>query len=107
MTEQEKQIEDAKINYSAVWNISNKTFTKKASEVLNIPIERVEVRRCIMMGDEFGKLTVFIYKENDEEKAYYRSHNGSIQYSNLSPNIYEFTSELEKKILNKKTIKIN
>lgn len=96
MTEQEKQIEDAKINFSAVWRISDEVFTKKASEVLNMPIERVEVRRCIMMGNEFGKLTVYVYKEDDDGKAYYRLNNGSKQYSNLPPNIYEFQSALAK-----------
>lgn len=95
MTEQEKQIEDAEINYSPVWRISGEVFTKKASELLNMPIERVEVRRCIAMGIGWGKLTVYVYQEDDDEKAYYRLHNGSTQYVNLSPNIYEFQSALE------------
>ncbi len=94
-TEREQQIEDAKINYSAIWRISREVFMKKASETLNIPIERLELCRCIMMGNEFGKLTVYVYKKDDTEKAYYRLNNGSVQYTNLSPNIYEFENQLK------------
>lgn len=100
MTKQENKIEDAKINFSAIWRISDEVFTKKAGDVLNMPIERVEVRRCIMMGSEFGRLTVFVYKEEDEDKLYYRLNNGCIQYSNLSPNIYKFEKELKNKLIN-------
>ena len=100
MTEQDKQIEEAKTNYSPVWSISNKIFTQAACEILKLPIERVEVRRCVMMGDEWGKLSVYIYKESDEEKAYYRSNNGAIEYRKLSPNLNEFKSQLTEKTIN-------
>ena len=90
--EEEVQIElkEAEINYSAVWRISNEVFTKKASEVLNMPIECVQVHRNIMMGASWGTLHVIVYDEKDEEKAYYRLNNGAKHYENLPPNIYEF-----------------
>ena len=87
-------IEDAKINYSPVYRISNEVFTKKASDVLKVPIERVQVHRNIMSGSTWGKLSVYIFKENDEEKAYYRLNNGAVVYEHLNPNIYEFEKEL-------------
>lgn len=94
--EEEVQIElkEAEINYSAVWRISNEVFTKKASEVLNMPIERVQVHRNIMMGASWGTLHVIVYREDDEEKAYYRLNNGAKHYDNLPPNIYEFERAL-------------
>ena len=97
MTREEQvqlELKEAEINYSAVWRISNEVFTKKASEVLNMPIERVEVRRNIMMGDRFGTLHVIVYDEKDEEKAYYRLNNGAKHYEYLPPNIYEFERAL-------------
>lgn len=96
--EVEIELKGAEINYSAVWRISNETFTKKASEVLNIPIERLQVCRNIMMGDSFGLLSVIVYRENDEEKAYYRLNNGATKYENLPNNIYDFTSALIHKL---------
>jgi hypothetical protein len=94
--EEEVQIElkEAEINYSAVWRISNEVFTKKASEVLNMPIERVEVRRNIMMGSTFETLHVIVYDEKDEEKAYYRLNNNAKHYEYLPQNIYEFERAL-------------
>lgn len=97
MTREEQiqiELKEAEINYSAVWRISNEVFTKKASEVLNMPIERVEVRRNIMMGNTFGTLHVIVYDEKDEEKAYYRLNNGAKHYEYLSPNIFEFERAL-------------
>lgn len=96
-TEHEEAIEKAKIDYHPAFTISNETFTQAAAEILNVPIERVEVRRCILMGDEFGKLTVYLYKEDDLYKIYYWSDNGAIQYTHLSPNIYKFKEELNQK----------
>jgi hypothetical protein len=96
MTQQE-EIEDAKINYSAVYRISDEIFTQVACEVLNIPISRVQITRCISIGSEFGKLTVHVYKEDDERKAYYAFDNGAIRYDYLSANINEFKNELKTK----------
>ena len=92
---EEQEIEDAKINFSTIQKISNIVFLQKASEVLNIPVERVEVRRCIVMGNGYGKLTEYVYKEDDKKKEYYQLSNGSKQYFNLSPNIFEFEKELK------------
>ncbi len=88
------KLKDAEINYSAALRISNKVFTKKASDILNVPIERVEVHRNIMIGKSFGTLHVIVYHEKDEEKAYYRLNNGAKHYEYLPPNIYEFEKEL-------------
>ncbi len=93
--EETNEIEKAKIDYNPVWRISNETFTKAASELLNIPIECVEVRRCIMSGTQFGRLTVYVYSESDEFKEYYDLRNGAIRHTNLSPNINEFKKELK------------
>jgi hypothetical protein len=102
MTREEQiqiELKEAEINYSAVWRISSEVFTKKASEILNMPIERVEVCRNIMMGNSFGTLHVIVYDEKDEEKAYYRLNNKAKHYEYLPPNIYEFERALAKEIL--------
>ncbi len=66
--------EDAKINYSAVWRVSNEVFTAAACEIF------------------------YVYKQDDDEKAYYRQNNGSIQHRVLPSNIYEFKKELQRRI---------
>lgn len=93
---QDVELKNAEVNFSPIWKISEEVFTKKASEILNIPIERVEVRRNIMMGNTFGTLHVIIYDEKDKEKAYYRLNNGAKHYENLPPNIFEFERKLTK-----------
>lgn len=95
--EVEIEIENAKTEYSPIWKISGEVFTKKASEVLNMPIERVEVRRNIMSGNTFGTLHVIVYDEKDEEKAYYRLNNKATHHEYLPSNIHEFTNELKKR----------
>lgn len=91
---QDVELKNAEVNFSPIWKISEEVFTKKASEILNIPIERVEVRRNIMMGNTFGTLHVIIYDEKDKEKAYYRLNNGAKHFENLPSNIFEFASAL-------------
>lgn len=94
MTREEQvqiELKKAEINYSAVWRVSNEVFTKKASEALNMPIERVEVRRNIMMGNNFGTLHVIVYDDKDEERAYYRL---AKHYEYLPSNIFEFERAL-------------
>jgi hypothetical protein len=88
-------IEDSKINYSAAYGVSEAVFTQKASEVLNVPIDRVEVRRNIMSGKSFGTLHVIVYEGEDQEKAYYRLNNKATHYDNLPSNIYEFEEDLK------------
>lgn len=96
----EEQIKDAEINYSGIYNVSEVVFTKKASEILNIPITRVEVRRNIMAGSSFGKLHIIVYDENDTEQQYYHLSNKAVHYHNMPQNIYDFENELIKKIHN-------
>lgn len=67
MTPEQKA--DAEINYSAIFSISNEVFSKKASEVLNVPLG-IEVRRNIMSGPSWGKLCVYVYDENDTENGH-------------------------------------
>ena len=57
----EEEIEKAKTEYSPVWRISNEVFTRRASEILNIPIERIQVLRWILAGDDWGKLCVYVF----------------------------------------------
>jgi len=94
----QQALKDAEINYAPVWQVSNSVFTKKASEVLNTPIERVEVRRNIMIGKNFCTLHVIVYDESDEEKAYYRLNNGAKHYDCLPTNIHDFASALALKL---------
>lgn len=89
---------NSKINYNAGYGVSERFFTQAAVDIVGLPAERIEVRRCIMMGPEFGRLTVYIYRADDEEKAYYRLNNGAVQHRFLSPNIYEFKAQLSAKI---------
>ncbi len=96
MTEEEA-LKDAEINYSPNKRISSQVFTKKASEVLNVPIQRVEVRRTIFNGDGFGTLTVFVYAETDQEKLYYKTDNRTKRYKYLPTNIHAFENELNKR----------
>jgi len=91
----EQQLEEAKINYSPIYKISGEVFTQTACEILNIPIERMEVRRHIGGGGHFGTLTVYVYLENDEDKQYYHFENGATHYEHLSPNIDKFKKELK------------
>ena len=93
----EMAIERAKFQYSAVWKISNEVFTKKASEILNIPIERIQVRRYIAAGELWGTLSVFVFN-GSENQRYYALSKGEYVYDKLPSNIYGFTKEL----LNKK-----
>lgn len=93
----DSEIEKAKVNYSPVWSISNIVFTKAAVDILKVAADRVEVRRCILAGDKHGKLTVYVYKEDDKNKKYYYNFdNGAITYNNLSPNIDKFKEELKR-----------
>jgi uncharacterized protein (UPF0128 family) len=50
------------------------------------------------MGSGFGRLTVFVYSSDDEDKYYYRLNNGATCHTNLSPNIHEFKVQLADKI---------
>lgn len=92
------RLEKSKINWDAAYGVSEQVFTQAACDILGLPIERIEVRRCIQMGSQWGRLTVYVYKENDERKAYYDLTNGAMWYTNLSPNIHKFKTELAEKI---------
>jgi hypothetical protein len=94
-------IRDSEIEYSPIWKVSHEIFTKKASEILGVPTDRISVNRNIMMGNDFGTLSVIVYLETDEERQYYRIHNGATRYKKLPSNIYEFERVLREKSLNK------
>jgi hypothetical protein len=99
MTRAEKiaiEIEKGKTEYSPVWIISNEVFTKKASEILNIPIERIQVRRCVMGGENWGKLSVFVFNRSEDQR-YYSLSDGEYVYDKLPSNINDFSSALAKK----------
>jgi len=87
------EIEEAKTEYSAIWRISNEVFTKAASEVLKIDQDYLQVRRCVMAGENWGKLTVFVFNSKDVQH-YYSLSDGEKAYVNLPTNIDEFKSAL-------------
>lgn len=95
----EESIENAKINYNSVLSISNRLFTQKASEILGISVDRLEIRKSTEnRGFEGNKLNVYIYREGDNLKHYYQVNNGSVSYRNLSLNIFEFETELKSRL---------
>lgn len=94
MTQHDIEIEKAKVDYSAIYRISNEVFTQAACDILDIPMDLLEVRRNIMSGKNFGTLCVIIYQKDDTEKAYYRLDNKAIHYDYLPPNIDEFKKAL-------------
>jgi uncharacterized protein (UPF0128 family) len=94
----DERLEESKVNWNVAYGVSEETFTQAAAEILSLPIERIEVRRCILMGSGFGRLTVFVYSSDDEDKYYYRLNNGATCHTNLSPNIHEFKVQLADKI---------
>jgi hypothetical protein len=79
-----------------VWRISNEVFTKKASEILNISIELIQVRVCVMAGENWGKLSVFVFNSSEDQR-YYALSEGEYVYDKLPSNINEFSSALAKK----------
>ena len=93
---QNSEIEKAKTEYSAVYNASNKAFTEVASSVLGIFKSRLEVRRHVADDVNFGKLTVFVYREGFS-RQYYDINACSKVYANLPSNIVEFEKELRDK----------
>lgn len=94
----ESDIEKAKTDYHPAWSISGIVFTGAAVKIVGVAADRVEVRRCVAAGKNWGKLTVYVYLETDDEKAYYRLNDGSTRYENLSPNIHKFKEELKNRI---------
>ena len=100
MTEEQKiniEIEKSKTEYSPIWRISNEVFTDVASKVLNIDKDFLQIRRCIMTGKNWGKLTVFVFNDK-EEQYYYSLYEGEKAYRNLPSNIDDFKSALANKI---------
>ena len=99
MTREEEvtiEIEKAKTEYSPVWRISSEVFTQKASEILNIPIERIQVRRWVAAGENWGKLSVYVFNDAEEQR-YYALSKGEYVYDKLPSNIDEFSGALAKK----------
>jgi len=89
------EIKKAKIEYSPVWRISSEVFTKAASEILDIDIKRLQVRRHIIAGDNWGKLSVFVFN-NTEDQRYYALEKNEYVYDKLPTNINEFKNALIK-----------
>ena len=88
-------IESAKVEFSAVYKISTEVFTQVASEILNVPINLIQVRRCILATENFGKLYVFVFN-SPENQEYYNLKKGEVCYKHLPSNIDLFTKELMK-----------
>lgn len=105
--EEEKSLKDAVTNYATHLKISREVFTKKASEILEIPIDRVEVRHSTSSELNSKTLTVFVYDETDKEKAYYRRGNGSVHYEELPTNIYDFEKSLKMQMQRDKEVQSN
>ncbi len=76
----------------------NVIFRKAAAEILNIHITRIDVRRQVTTGPNYGKLTVYVYRMDDELKQYYHMDNGATKYRALSPYLATFKRQLKKKI---------
>jgi len=91
----QSEIEKAKSEYSPTWRISNEVFCQAASETLGVPITLLQVRRCVLKGESWGKLTVFVFN-NTEGQTYYSLNEGERAYRNLPTNINEFQTELAK-----------
>jgi hypothetical protein len=99
--EMEVILNKAKIEFNTVYTISYETFSAAACEVLKVRKEKLEVRRCIGDDEHFGKLTVYVYKDDDEDMEYYDRSNGSKKYRHLPTNIESF-KEVLSKVIDKK-----
>lgn len=96
MTDQDLEIKKAETEYSPIWNISNKTFKKAASEILNVDKEYIQVRRTTV-SEDFGLLSVFVFKTKTEQ-TYYHLLKDEIEYSNLPSNINNFKKSLRDRL---------
>lgn len=87
----------SKISYSNVFKNIDEKFVQAASEILGVDKYLIQVRKNIVSGPNYGKLSIFVFidKENQE---YWNLSEGEKEYYYLSPNLNEFKKELIKKI---------
>jgi len=91
--EYEKAKELAKVEYHAAWRVSDEVFTKRASEILGVPIDRIQVRRYVGVGENWGKLYVYVFNDTEDQR-FYALRNGERVYEKLPTNINEFSEML-------------